>query len=332
MMEVETAASTPATVPVEQLNSDQRDKWLLDGTLPTVEAKPEASSTSDAPKVELSESAPDSETGKPSAEAAAGEKKPKNAESRIQELVAERRAEKERADRLESELAALKSGKKPDVKAEAEPSTALKAPEKPKRPKLEEFEHFEQYEAAQETYDTALVEYAEQLADHKAEVKQAEAKAKAEAEEADKSQKQLAAELNKKIDKAIERHPDFKEKLRSAKHLGNIREGSLVDRAILGRELGAEMLYHFATNEADLTRILALDAIDQGAELKKLESQLSKAGTSAPTKVSSAPGPLTEVGGKGATPEDESLAALKADDFRAWKRAEDAKDIAKRKS
>lgn len=313
---------------LDTMNDQQRSRWELTGELPTTEDP----ATSDAPKEETSEakpngqakSEPESGTGKEAKQDEPAGGKGSEAQKRIRELVAEKKE-------LERKLAEA-SGSKTDVKpAEAESSPAkeakpgdLKAPEKPKRPKLAEFDRIEDFEAAQDKYADEFEAYMDAKEEFRTKEREAKAAEQAKLSEVDKARKAQEEEWTRKVDTAVKRYPDFEKTVTEAAHLKKIGNGSLVDKAILNREHGTDLLYHFAKNPADLQRVLAMDAIDQGAELKKIELTLSKA--PAPKRHSEVPNPPREVGGKNAAPADVIESAAKEGDYATYEREMNARD------
>ena len=167
-MDVETSAA-PTTAPAAAVeaapaaadvprDAEAYTNWRMTGKVPeakTSKAKTEASPASDAQKAEKSETAAESET-------AMHQESGKNAESRIKQLVAEKKA-------LEAKLAEGAKPEAKETKTEAESSTAKpkESPkpetklEAPKKPKLEDFKTYEEYDLAKD-------EYFEKLADFKA--------------------------------------------------------------------------------------------------------------------------------------------------------------------
>jgi hypothetical protein len=325
------AESTPAD-PQAVLNSltpEQRTEWKKTGTLPTPNKEESATSPADAnsaaaSQADAAESAPAPEAGKEKQEPPK-----KNAETRIKELLAERRAEKERADRAEARLKEL-DGKSKDAKpAEAAASSTAKAPVKPK---IEEFDTIEAFEEAKD-------KYFEDLADFKAEQKVEKLKAdqKKEREDAETAKQIKAAEdaWSQKLDAARKKYADFDDLVTRDQSLAvEIPEGSAMDRFIFTSEHGIDILYGLAKNREEIKRIAGLDALGQMREMVKLELALTSDKEEKPKKapvktVSDAPPPPQEVGGKGASPEDPVEDAAKRGDFSSYKKLANARDLKK---
>jgi hypothetical protein len=104
-----------------------------------------------------------------------------------------------------------------------------------------------------------------------------------------------------------------------------------------------EIAYHFGTHRDELDKFNAMTPFQQARELTRLEDKLSQAATPAPEakasdvkviappKVTKAPPPAKEVGGRGASSGDDEKSAVDGGDFRAYKRVVDKKEIAARK-
>jgi hypothetical protein len=353
----ETMAET-ATVTADSSSSEilasltpaEKANWRVTGELPeekpAKEAKPKEEKTEAASSTAANTETPASTSEKTAVETTAApatakeEHKPKGAEARIKELLADNK-------RLAAEL---ETARRTPVAAPAKVEEVAKPHrndvDKTGRPMYATDEDFEK---AHETYLTAKIT---------ADVEKRQAKA---------NQELRVAEQNKIIEKrwqnaltiANEKHPDFAQvvdigdEVKDGKTLKNvfrnkdlktIKTNGVLDAWILDSEIGAEMLYHFAKNPADIERIQNLGPFAAARELTKLEEKLS--GTepappakkdeppaeSSPRNVSKAPAPATSVAGKGTAPIDEEEAAVKSEDFRRYARVANANDAAKRKA
>lgn len=183
--------------------------------------------------------------------------------------------------------------------------------------------------------------------------------AKADERQTQRQQEQTIAAQNAKIeqswnarvDKAREAHEDFDDVALDKDGPGkHIARGSVVDQWILDSKHGAEILYHFGNNLPDLLRYSKMNPIQASRELYKLEARLAnssgssdfddepepKAPITKETKVTKAPKPASEVGGRGTAAGDDVERALRDDPtknedaMRRFMAAENAKDIRER--
>lgn len=111
-----------------------------------------------------------------------------------------------------------------------------------------------------------------------------------------------------------------------------IPQGSVADAFVLDSEHGTDVLYHLAKNPDELKRITALNPIQQARELVKIELTFAKPAAKSPApKITQAPPPPHQVGGKGTIMADEVEQALKEDDFAAFQAAENRRELNARK-
>jgi len=196
----------------------------------------------------------------------------------------------------------------------------------------------EAFEAAYETYLTAKVTK---------DVETRTAKAQTEARQAEVNRINQQRWQNS-LKLAVERHADFAKVLEAdAKNMFQnaeikaIKTNGVLDAFCLDSEIGAEILYYLASHKGEVARIEAMNAFAAARELTRLEDKLlvetaddttvKEEGSSTEKKVSAAPAPASSIGGKATAPADEAEAALKAGDFRRYKKAADAEEHAKRK-
>lgn len=115
------------------------------------------------------------------------------------------------------------------------------------------------------------------------------------------AERQFAQTFTQKIDAAKAKYPDFE-----AVALGkpsNIPAGSVVDRWVWEHRTGADVLYHFQKNDAELQNVLRMPALDQLEHLTLLaqrfpqpsRTQAVSTGSAAVSPVSSAPKPPNPV-------------------------------------
>ena len=195
----------------------------------------------------------------------------------------ERRLVEQERDRLKTELEALKSRL---PQAEDAPKAPDKNDAKWKNDKGEfEWDRFTEAQA-----DFKVEQFKRQQAQERQAAEQA----------------QITAALDVRVKKAVEKYPDFIEKVGSqdAKDVP-----PYLMQAMRERELGTDLAYYFATNRDELTRISKLSPIAALAELGRIETRFDvktetkPAETTAvvePVKTSSAPPPITPINANGA--------------------------------
>lgn len=325
-------ASSPEAVqveeqssPLESLSSSERDTWLKTGELPKpkegAESAPAGKPEEDAGRAGEPPKPPESGTGQETQEQAR-ERSRQNAETRkrqlaadIQEHLERRERARQEAEREEARLAALKGDGKP-----APPPGPPQPAERPKRPRMDQFETLESYEDAIDKYEEALAEW---KVDQRLMHERAEYERSQQSQTIMRTNQEIRANWEKRLKETTARHPDFKETVEK----GSIPLNPIMDGYLMESEIGPELVYHFAKNPADAERIAVLGPYATARELAFLERQISESlKTSGPRKLTGAPPPVTELPGRNAAPEDEVAAAVKAGDFRAYQRAQNARD------
>jgi hypothetical protein len=348
------AAPTPdkplLTQPVslEQLSDAQHAKWLKTGELPIAGAKEVKTLDQGADKVDAdADKAKPGDDGKVDDDAPAqpergfGSKRP----SELRRIAREQQAE---IARLKARIAKPADAdaaevEEVEVPAKADAKSAAKATPRPKSTDLDA--NGKAKYADWEAYEDALLEWNTERVMAKVE----ESQSKREQERTIAAQNtKIEQSWGKRTEEARKLHEDFDDVALDPDGPGkHISRGSVVDQWILESDLGAEILYHFGSNLDDLLRYGKLSPVAAARELTKLESKLSKsseqddsASASGPrkseVKVTKAPRPASEVGGRGTAAVDDVARAL-ADDptksedaMRRFMAAENRKDIAER--
>lgn len=316
------AVETPeAPVQLKDLSTEQHAEWRKTGLLPE-KPKAEKPASPDTPKAATSEAKPEeaeaetepaSEPGESTQEPEEKHSRAPGAEKRIKELLAKNK-------KLEEQMAArVPASEKPiEKKAEA------KASPKPTPEDLDD-----SGKAKYATYE----DFVEALSDWKSEGRiqafKAETEKAAKDAEVAKQNKAVEEGWMKRVDEAKAKHEDFVE-VAFAPDLP-IKQGSVADAVILDSEQGAELLYYFGQNRAELERINALPPMAQAREIFRLEASLQgerEATPEAPAKpVTRAPKPAAAVGGKNTAPVDAVQAAVKRGDFASYKQQADQRDL-----
>jgi len=321
------ADSTPAGSPaldIDAMSAEQLHDWRMtgksspadpkDSTPPDADPSP-ATADADQPASTDATSEPTSESATPALNA--------KTKARMDELLADRSRERERADRAEQrarDLEARHSAPPPPDARPAAPSPAAAATTLVK-PDPETF-----------PYGTADPDYLEALTDYKVGVtlqKERADRATADAETAREAetQRQINA-FHERAEKTRAAHKDFDAVALMAP--SEIKIGSAADVLILEHEHGPEILYHLQQPEhtAERRRILALAPLPQIIELIRLGDRLTQA-PSAP-RSTAAPAPPAVLSTR-ATPADPVERAIAEDDTAAYNAAMNRRELAKLK-
>jgi hypothetical protein len=193
----------------------------------------------------------------------------------------ERRLVESERDRLKQELADIKS------RLPTQADNAPKAPDKNDAKWKNDKGEFEWDRFTEAQADFKVEQFKRQQAQERQAAEQA----------------QITAALDVRVKKAVEKYPDFIEKVGSqdAKDVP-----PYLMQAMRERELGTDLAYYFATNRDELTRISKLSPIAALAELGRIETRFDvktepvKTEVTEPVKTSSAPPPITPINANGA--------------------------------
>jgi hypothetical protein len=337
--------NTNEVVALENMTSQERDSWRMTGVEPVredVAEKVESKSAKVAEKEEIkSKPAPEEDevvASEGEEDAASGtatkteEKVRKPGQMSYKEL-------RTRIADLEKQIAA---GTTKPVAADAEAAKAdAKVEDAKPRPKStdKKADGSPKYQTWEEYEDDLLTWREEKL---RATVKGESEKAQQEAKKQELEQ-QLQATVKTRADEARKKYPDFDAKVMD-KDLPIGGQNSVLYTWIMDPENvhGMDIAYHYATHREDLDKFNKLSPFAQARELTRLEDKLSQATatseksdvkviTPQPTKVTKAPPPAKEVGGRGASSGDEETSVVNSGDFRAYKRVVDKKEINARK-
>jgi DNA repair exonuclease SbcCD ATPase subunit len=268
---------------------------------------------------------PASEPGKPR----------KNAESRVQELLAERARERSRAEAAERRLAELEAKQTPDVQPAA-PSPAPAA--------------FPSYDAYLTAHPEASYEdYLDARADSRAEARYKALKQ----EEAQTSQRITRTESIQKRDQqfaeriqtALKADPEFltnvSDDVKALKPFDAIRDSKgrwteqptakhAIAEELVSSPVAPQLMRHFTDHPEDLSRLATMHPRELLKEMGKLEARFTAPSGSrpAPKTVTDAPEPPTVLGRKPSASADPADAAVQADDVSAYRAARQAQRLA----
>jgi hypothetical protein len=299
------AASSPAPDPspaaprdLDSLSETELHDWRMTGEFPdssSVTTPPVASSATPAvPDPPASTDAPPQAASEP----ADPEPHPRT-KARMEELLADRKRERERAERAEQRARDLETRRPPPV--EARPAAPPAAPAGPVKPNPETFT----YGTADPAYLEALTDYkvATTLASERSTWEQQQQEARQQAE-----QQRVVSGFHEKAAAARATHPDFDAVALLAPT--EIPQGSPADLWILEDEAGAEILYHLQqpAQTAERRRILALGPREQLKALVRLGDRLT-APAGPPASSTSVPPPPPVLSSR-ATPTDPVERAL----------------------
>lgn len=331
-MDVETAAPSAVETPsieIPRSGTPEYADWRLNGTI-AEKPKPAESTTADPSKETTSENtAPGTEPGKSTQES---RRKP-GAEARISELTA-------RTKQLERELEEARRPKP----TQAESSPAKPAPQVAQQEPTPEdknadgtpkFKTYEEYTKALARWEIRQ-ELAEQSRTQAAEAQQREAQAK--------------------VAEAQTRYPNFKEVVVPAVTaiVGDPQISPVIKTMLNDSEVFADLAFTLGSDAAEFAKFLQMaktspgkairyiaaveagivDTLAKGAATRNEKGQfISEAEPKPPAKrgPESTPEPPIEINSRGGGSMDESARALKDGDFRSFKKAEDAKELRRRR-
>lgn len=302
--------------------------------MPVVETRPDASNEGKPP--ELTKAAPDegktdetesaTVTADETAASTEGEpKKPaKGVQKRLDELTRQRedaerraRAAEEREARILKLLEDRAAPPPPAPKEEAKPDTTDPEPERPVKSNF----------ADPDSYEAAVLDYADQKASWTARKEVAAARAadeKARREQAQATEERTVREAHAgRVAKAKEKYADFTEVAESP----DVEISLPMAHAIIGHELGAEIQYHLGKHKDEAARIRALPVALQLMELGNIAAGLrapapaAVAASATPAKsISKAPAPIATVEAAGTSAGEKSLEEMSMEEYAAARR------------
>lgn len=343
------AAPSPAAPETESFEiprsgTPEYADWRLNGKVQEKQPKPAETAPADTSKEtasdpERGENAPGTEPGKSTQES---RRKP-GAEARIAELTA-------RAKALEREL---EEARKPKP-AQADPTPSARPVPQYTRPKPTPEDKGPDGNPKYSTYE----DYVEELADWKAEQRIAQRDQQAAVAEAQKSVSQKLEEARKRYENfdsvALPLVPELMKPDIPREVLAVLNDSPVLADLLYtigGSEVSkADFLAACRNNPSKALRVALLMEQEIQAELAKghtepagrnergqFTAQPGKDATPAKKGPENAPEPPIEIGNRGAAPMDEAARALQAVErgdnnaFRAWKQAEDAKALRRRR-
>ena len=300
----------PAAPPsLDRLTTEQRATWRKTGALP--DAKLADSSPATPEKAASTEvlPAPASEPGTP--------KPKKNAESRIQELLAERA-------HLRQELEAAKRPvgppQVPDVPAVSSPA-----------PVGEKFPDFDTWSAQQPESQSSYEDYIDARAVHVFQQQQQVREQRDAQAAAEKESQTRLREYRKQADQFVTDHADYWQvidPITKASLPQSVLEA--IDGALARAGYSPQLLYHLGQHLDEFEALIALPPAQAAYELGQLSARLSAPATPVVKTLSTAPEPPPTLRSKPATPVDDVEAAVKRGDFASYRLAMNRKTIGSR--
>ncbi len=291
-------------------------------------------------------------TPKPASELAPPkpEKPKKNADSRVEELLADRARERERADRYERELEALR---KPPTKEAASAPAA--------KPATERFPDYAEY--LTEHPDAPLNDYLDARDEWRDTRRAAQTAERETANALDQTIEAQHSDLRKQFDEATKADPQFLEKLdpdvsetKRAELVraegGRVTPANIMASEVLKSHIAPQLSLYFSEHKDEWTRlqqvpdrIKAMPPLVQAREhvewikreIGRIEGKIEASAVTTTTtpkpKVSSAPAPGTSLGSRPSAGVDTEAEAMKRGDFatveKIW-RERDAAAIGRR--
>lgn len=339
-----TAPVTAQTV-LDGMDVGERATFEKSGTMPERLTKPAsappkiADQNADAAPAKPVEQATGDESAAPPAAKGPKERKPRNADTRVDELLAERAALRLRVESLERERTPKHDQPASDPAAatqkEWERILAL-----PGAPRLEQFESIEAYTAAASLFvtDTRWQEH------------ESEQRATSEQQRRHADFEAVTAAAKERVQKAMESNKDFAtqidERLIHLLDSGTVHDVTLAGgkpgphnvlaEEILRSESIEQLLLHFSTEQGQQDWRRLVTSRSHGEFLRafgRLEADLSRAASAAPAPklVSDAPDPAPTLGTKPANAGDPILAAAKGRDIGRYIDLANARDLAARR-
>lgn len=326
------AGSAPAT-PAATENSDlsipsgaDYDEWRMSGKLPAAKDDSAASDENETPNTDDSATSSDTaDTAAASAAAATAGKKGKtkeDTERRFQELLADRKRDRERIAELERTQTAPP---KPATTPAPQPAAAAAAVEP--EPKIDDVD------AKGEPKYKTLADYlaAARKWDRDQTLAEVDKRTTAKQQETARTEHLRVIHENwqTKVTAARTKYADF-EKVAFADDLP-IKEGSVTDAFVLDSEHGADVLYHLGQHRDELVALSKLNPLRQARALFAIEQKFAKPAATPAKKVTDAPRPPHEVNGGGRTAPDELEQAVKDGDEAAYFASANRRDVSRRK-
>ena len=325
------APSTPAApVDLGALSAEERTEWRLSGKVPAPSDATPASPDPESSPAEIDTAEPveqvASTDASPSPASEPGPPKKSKADTRFQELLKERATERDRADRLERELAALRAKQtQPDVPAVSSPASAAEFPNYDVWAETHPDQSYEDYllgkfkhVQAQEQTASQQREAAEQFTRTAAERVEAFSGRYREALAADET---LPTRINPRL-------YDLKTVDACLQAGERVTAANAIAQEIVESPQAVKLLLHLSEHPDEFARIASLNPAGVIRAMAKLESQLDTPVVPPPKTQTSAPAVTTVLGSRPAVPGDALKSAVQSGDFTRYREAANAREMA----
>lgn len=214
----------------------------------------------------------------------------KAVQKRIDKAIARQKEAENRASDLEKRLAALEQR-----------STSPKEVDD-KEPTLDKFDSFDEYVAAK----------AEWVAAKKIDTVLSEREQREKEERAARERQTTLDSWNKRVKDATVEIPDFEEVLADS----DVPMTPVMQDAIMDSDIGPKLAYFLATNPDEAMRIASLSPIAAIRAIGRIEEKLV---TPVAKKTTSAPPPITPVGGKASVKKDPGQ--MSDEEYAKWRKS-----------
>lgn len=313
--------STPisASDALASMSDADRGEWRKTGALPANFAVQSAES---APAEPVAQAASTDASPEPASEPAAKPKK--NADTRVNELLADRAAERQRAERAERELQELRTKSAPDAKPAA-PSPAPTVDEFPKYADWLETHPGQDYEV----YLDARSDYRDGQREQKASERRA--------------LDDMFRQAHARVAEVAKVDPTFSKSI--SEDVANLKTAeeitlrgevptplNVLASHVMSSEVTPTLMRFFSEHPEEMKRLVSIPKPwDFIREFGKLEGRLSSAPAKAapePKTQTDAPPPGTTLGSRPGVPGDPVLSAIRAGDAKAYRDAMNARELA----
>ena len=321
------APSTSKPFDLETMSQEERTNWRLTGDVPKdtpAETETPASSPADSTPAEPAEQAASTDASSTAASEPATPANPKT-EARFKEILAERTRERDRADKAERELQALRAQQtKSDVPAPS-PASAKEFPDydswSQAHPEqgyddflLDKFQHvqtqqkaIEQQVAAQEAFTRTAQERVTAFTGRYREALSAD------------------ATLPTRIDPRLYDLKTVDACLQAGEPVTAL---NAVAQEIVESPQAVKLLVHLSEHPDTLASLASLSPAAVIRAMARLESQLDTPAIPPPKTISSAPALTTTLGTRPAVPGDPISSSVRSGDFDAYRKAMNKREMA----
>ena len=321
--EIAVTEATPAVAIEIPTDGAARLEWQRSGKLPAAKEPSKKADSAPVQETPASQEETASASEAVSTQEHKSTEKRSNADTRKAQLNAEIQELLKTRDELKREMKTRPAESSPAPAAEKTEAKLVK-------PKIEDFPTWEKYEEAHDKYVDELTERKAQEAVLKSE--QA------------KTQRKLQEDMQAKVDDARGRYPDYDEVIEPARQAIFEDKGvhPAVKAMVDASPVFVDLLYVIGKKPDDMARIAKLsksNPIEAIREIVLLDALVREERNGKPKevvkvpakRVPTAPDPGYEASGTATSPGDVAQEAVKKNDFAAFQREQNRKDIVRRK-